>query len=714
MAQYSPEIEEDDEIEESDLDLNPLEAPEEMDETEVSAFVGQLIDDAIDFTDNELAQDRIKSTDYLKGKLPKQDDQGRSAVVSYDVADTVAQIMPSLMRIFYGSKNIMQFIPKSAEDVKMAEQCTEYISHIITEEQGDFMTTLMSCFKDALVRRTGILKYWYEEKTEVETTKYTGLDENQVELLAGGEDVEDLEAESISEEGEIPLFDVSVKRRKENGRIRIEALPPEEFLLDRRAKDLDSSRIVAHRCWKTKSDLIALGYDEELLDEVGTGKDGTFGTNQEFIQRHSQSADRGSNNVEPGSQTIQYIEAYVFLDVDQDGISERRRIATLGNSHKIVLNEPCDYQPFVMFTPDPEPHSAIGNSITDKIADIQRIKSGLLRNCMDSLVMSVSPRLLVKENACNLSDVLNTEVGSIIRTRENGAVVPLESPFVGNQVIPILQMLDDIKATRTGITKVSQGLDTESLTSTARVGIDASVKASMAHTELLARIFAETGLKQLYKGVLKLVVRYQDRERIIRLRNEWVPIDPREFDVNMDLMVDLPLGAGTDMEKMQFLNTIIQKQETLLNQLGPENPLVNYQQYFKTLSKMAELAGYKDPNQFFTDPSQYQAPPPPDPETQKSAEEKFIELQGQKIMMDAQIDAQKLELEKEKMIRLDDREKDRIESQTELSIMEMQEKYDTTVDSAKIRGLMERDREKIKQEAMIAKTKMAQRNLPNA
>ena len=329
---------------------------------------------------------------------------------------------------------------------------------------------------------------------------------------------------------------------------------------------------------------------------------------------------------------------------------------------------------------------------------------------MDSLVMAVNPRMLVQENMVNLKDVLNTEVGSVIRARSPGAVQQLDMPFVGQQALPILGMLDDIKSTRTGITKASQGMDSENLQSATRLAVDSTVKAAQAHIELIARIFAESGLKPLYKGILQLVHRHQDREIMTRLRNQWVPIDPRYWDVDMDVMVDIPLGGGNDMEKMQFLSTIATKQETLLQQYGLENPIVNLRQYYTTLSRMVQLAGFKDTDSFFGDPAQYQPPPPPPP--QPSPEEQYIQIQAQKAQSDAQNDMGKLELDREKMIRLDDREKDRIESQAELSIMEMEAKYNTQMDGAKVKAIMERDREQMKVNAALLQAQLSQQQAP--
>jgi len=714
MAEYPPKIEDVPELPRFDTDIESGyvdddddseyeevdSEPEEMDEEEFKGYVARMLEDSIQYCD-ELSTDRVTATKYYSGHLPEQEDEGRSGATSYDTRDTINAILPSLMRVFFGANKIMQFVPKGPEDVPMSEQASDFVNHLILEKQPDFFKTMMSVFKDALIRRTGVLKFWHEETEKVTSSRFTGLDEQQAQILAGDDDVESVEMEESGQTAEgIPLFNVTLKRRIKEGTIKIEALPPEEFLISRTAKNVETADIVAHRSYKTISDLVSLGYDRDEIEEyAGTGEE-SFSNNEEYYNRHSDNATRHQGNMEPASRRVLYCESFCRVDKDQDNFSELLRVCTIGNAHNVVNVMPVDQVPFVCLTPDPTPHSWDGASITDIVADIQRIKSAILRNVMDSLVMSVSPRMLVTEGQVNMKDVLNTEVGAIIRTKNPAAVSQLSMPFVGQAALPILGMLDEIKASRTGITKVSQGLDVESLTSTAKVGIDAGVKAAQAHIELIARIFAETGLKPLYKGILKLVCQHQDREKMVRLRNEWVPIDPRYWDSDMDVSVDIPLGGGSDIEKMQFLENIAQKQDTLLQQLGPENPIVTLKQYHLTLSKIVSLAGFKDPSLFFGDPEKYQPPEPQPPEP--SPEEKYIEIQGQKVQMDAQNDMGKLELEREKMIRLDDREKDRNETQAQLSIMDMEAKYNTRLDTEKIKANLERNREEAKErEAMM-------------
>ena len=707
MPEYSQELEESPEIEEEFEEEEEIEeSPDEMDEEEFEGYVARMLEDSIQYCD-ELSTDRVTASKYYSGHLPEQEDEGRSGATSYDTRDTINAILPSLMRVFFGANKIMQFTPKGPEDVPMAEQASDFVNHLILEKQPDFFKTMMSVFKDALIRRVGVLKFWHEETEKVTSSRFSGLDEQQAQILAGDDDVESVEMEESGQTTEgIPLFNVTLTRRVKEGNIKIEALPPEEFLISRTAKSIETADIVAHRSYKTISDLVSLGYDRDEIEEHA-GTDESFSNNEEFYNRHADNATRHQGNMEPASRRVLYCEAFCRVDKNQDSYSELLRVCTIGNAHNVVNVMPCDQIPFVCLTPDPTPHSWDGASITDIVADIQRIKSAILRNVMDSLVMSVSPRMLVTEGQVNMKDVLNTEVGAIIRTKNPAAVSQLSMPFVGQGALPILGMLDEIKASRTGITKVSQGLDVESLTSTAKVGIDAGVKAAQAHIELIARIFAETGLKPLYKGILKLVCQHQDREKMVRLRNDWVPIDPRYWDSDMDVSVDIPLGGGSDIEKMQFLENIAQKQDTLLQQLGPENPIVTLKQYHLTLSKIVALAGFKDPSMFFGDPEKYQAPEPQPP--QPTPEEQYIQIQGQKAQSDAQNDMGKLELEREKMIRLDDREKDRNETQAQLSIMDMEAKYNTRLDTEKIKANLERNREEAKEREAMMKAHQEQK-----
>lgn len=690
-----------------------VEVPEEeqMSEEELQGVVSSEIVDAINYIDEDIAPMRAKATEYYLGEPFGNEEEGRSQVVSMDVRDTIQGMLPSLMRTFFGPEKVVEFVPNGPEDVAMAEQATDYVDFVFKRDNQGFKI-LHSLMKDALVRKVGIAKFWWDESVKVKAMSFSMLDEQSMMLLTQDPDVEiaavrEYPVPGMQEQMDpmtgmiIPvpmMYDVEIKRRIKSGRVKIEALPPEEFLIDRRAKSIDDATFVAHRCMKTVSELVAMGYDYDMVVE-NSGDNYEFDTNEEYQARNPYAIVRGAVNADPATRHVLYIESYVKVDFDGDGIAELRKICTIGNSHKVVNNEIIDYRPFADFTPDPEPHTFFGMCPADVTMDIQLIKSNVTRGILDSLSQSINPRTAIVEGQANIEDVLNNEVGAVIRMRAPGMVQPFNIPFVGQQAFPMLDYLDDIKQNRTGISKAAAGLDADALQSTTKAAVSATVSAAHQHIEIIARIFAETGLRRLFTGVLKLVVENQDRPRMIRLRNQFVEMDPRSWDVNMDVVVNVGVGDGTMEERMAVLGNVAAKQEQILQTVGPNNPIVSIPQYTNTLTKMLELAGVKDTQSYFTRlPADFQMP---EPEQKPSPEEMLAEVQRQSILADIEKKAAELELDRERMIRSDDRERDRIELDGLLRKYDMELKYNTQIQSAEINAALNKDREVIRQEAAM-------------
>jgi hypothetical protein len=498
------------------------------------------------------------------------------------------------------------------------------------------------------------------------------------------------------------MYDVEIKRRIKTGKVKIEALPPEEFLIDRRAKSIEDATFVGHRTMKTVSDLVAMGYDyDEMVEASGNGND--FDNNQEYTARNPFAVISTANNGDPSSKSVMYIEGYLKVDFDGDGIAEMRRICTIGTGNKVIRNEIVSERQFADFCPDPEPHTFFGMCPADVVMDIQRIKSNVQRGILDSLAQSIHPRTAIVEGQANMEDVLNTEVGAVIRMRAPGMVQPFTTPFVGQAAFPMLDYLDDIKQTRTGISKAAAGLDADALQSTTKAAVSATVNAAHQHIEMIARIFAETGLRKLFTGILKLVVENQDRARMVRLRNTFVPIDPRSWDAKMDVIVNVGVGDGTIEDRINILNQVAMRQEMLIEKTGPNNPVVSLPQYTNTLTKLLQLAGIKDSTNYFNQlPVDFQLPEPPAPKP--TPEEILAQVQAQSIQADIQKKAAELQLDRERMIMADDRERDRIEQDGILRRYELELKYGVQIQSAEIDAAMNRDRELIRQQAAMSQT----------
>jgi len=339
-------------------------------------------------------------------------------------------------------------------------------------------------------------------------------------------------------------------------------------------------------------------------------------------------------------------------------------------------------------------------STADAVMDIQRIKSSIMRNTLDSLAMSIHPRVAIVEGMVNIEDVMNNEVGAIIRQRAAGQVQPMSMPFVGQQAFPVLQYMDEIKEARTGISKASAGLDAGALQSSTASAVQATVSAAQQHIELIARIFAETGMKQLYKIVLHLITTHQDRPRMVRLSNEFVPIDPRVWNADMDVSINVALGRGTDTERMMMLRQIAEMQKEAMATMGAVNPLTDMAKLSNTLKAMTELAGFKDASQFWSDPAQFQPPPQED---KPDINEQLIAVQIQQIQADIQKKAAELQLEREKMIMEDDRKRDELDAELFVKAEEMQAKYGTQLNVEKIRSDLAINREVMRAQADVIK-----------
>jgi hypothetical protein len=687
-------------------------AMEPMDDTELQGIVAGELEDAVSYIDADISPIRAKGTEYYRGDPFGNEEDGRSQVVAMEVRDTVSAMLPSLMKVFFSSENVVEFVPRGPEDVAGAQQATDYANYIFSADNNGFMTTY-ALFKDSLVRKCGIAKYWWEEVEEVKIEEYSGLDDQTLQVLMQ-EGAEVKIVVSYPEPGAMPqvdpttgmempaamVHDVQIKRTTKDGRIKIMAVPPEELVLDRRARSFDDAGIIAHRQMATVSDLIAMGYDQDEIEENISSTD--LDSNDEYLARQPLSTTMGSgDSLNPMQRRVLYIEAYMRVDFDGDGIPELRKICCMGSGYTVVRNLPASYIPFVDFPCDPEPHTSPleAMSIFDITHDIQEIKSEIMRNTLDSLAQSIHPRTAVVEGQVNIDDVLNNETGAIIRMRAPGMVQPFSSPFVGQAAFPMLDYMDQMREDRTGMSKAAMGLDPDALQSTTKAAVSATVSASQSRLELQARLLAE-GMKKLFKGILYLMTTHQDKPRMVRLRNEWVQIDPRVWDSSMDVTVNIGLGNGDLNEKMQALTMISGKQEQIMQQFGLANPVVTPAMYIRTIQKIVELSGMKDASSYFQAlPADFQLPQADAPKP--TPEEVLAQVQAQSIQADIQKKAAELELKREQMVRDDDYRRDQLAQDLMLKKYELELKYGAQISTAEIEAQQAMDREAMAQQSAI-------------
>ena len=696
-----------------------------MDEVELQSILNQEATDAVTYIDTDLSPIRAMATQYYRGDLFGNEQDGQSKVVATEVRDTVNSMLPSIMKVFFGSERMVEYVPKMPEDVPAAEQATDYINYILQQDNPGF-TIMYSTFKDSLVRKCGIVKAWYQDTTTTRTEHYTGLDEQTMQIVSQEEDTDVMVVSQYEDSNADPmpqmdpqtgqpqvdpmtgqmmmapppmLFDVDIKRTIRDGKINVQGVPPEEFLLDRNARSLADAAFVGHRQMMSVADLLGMGYEDDEIEEHISSSE--FDANDEYLRRRPTTTTIGSINESsnPAMKRVLYLEAWMRVDFDGDGIPELRKFCCMGSGYKIMRNEPTDFMPFALFPCDPEPHTSPleANSIFDYTKDLQEIKSDILRNTLDSLAQAIHPRTAVVEGQVNIDDVLNNETGAIIRMRAPGMVQPLAMPFVGQAAFPMLEYVDAIKENRTGMSKASMGLDADSLQSSTRAAVSATISASQSRLELTTRVLAE-GMKDMFKLLLKLSVAHQDKARMVRLRNQWVQVDPRTWDAGMDVTINTALGTGDTQEKLGMLQAILAQQQQALTQMGPTNPLASMSQMSNTLRKMVEMAGFKDSSQFFNAvPANWQ---PPQQQPKPTPEEMLAQVQAQSIQADIQKKAAELQLKREDMMRSDDRQRDKMDIDKFIALRELELKYGIKMNEVQLNAEINRNRDMLQQQPM--------------
>jgi hypothetical protein len=558
---------------------------------------------------------------------------------------------------------------------------------------------LHDAMKDALVLKTGVLTWYKVDYEEVESYAYSGLLPEEIALLTSDPDVT---VESLTEVVDMTTgmakTDLRIRRVKRNPRYVVECIPPEQFLIDNEAASIDEAIYVGRRKLATISELVAMGYPRDIIEQnAGTGG---FDMNNEVLVRNpaDQSFFGITQTTDETTDKVFYVESYIRADRDGDGIAELHKVCTVGNGAYILHSEVVQKAPFSLLAPDPTPHTIFGQSIADQTMDLQLIKSSIMRNTLDSLAQSIHPRTVVVENQVHMPDVMNVETGAVIRARAPGAVQPLTMPFVGQQALGVMAYLDEVKTQRTGISRASQGLDADVLQSTTRSAVQAQLSSSQERIEMIARLFAD-GLKRCFQGLLGLVVQHQDKAKIIRLRNKFVPIDPRGWDASMDMVVNIALGRGSDEQRMAFLMQIIQQQKEVIQTYGPYNPLVDLTQLRDALAQVTQLAGFQDPSQFWKEinPQEVQAfmqqmaqgANKPDPA------QLLAQIEADKVKADILINAAKQELERQKAAAQADLERDKLYIDAMMKAAEIQARYGAQIDMALIKAEVDRQRTEI-------------------
>ena len=611
----------------------------ELDDREIIALIEGEINSSSGYQDSEISAQREKAMEYFYGEPFGNEEDGRSQVVVTDVQDTIMWMMPSLMRIFTAGDRVVKFEPEGPEDEDAAEQATNYVNHVFYKQNNGFMI-LYNLFLDALINKVGIVKHYWEELDKVTSEEYSNLSDNEFRMLEQDENLELDQHTEMSKMVPVPdpmtgqmvemeekTHDAVFLRSNTEGRVTIENVPPEEILINTGAKTVEDASFICHRSRKTRSDLIAMGFDEDIVgDLAATSNVDGITTSEEFTARHSYDSTGGATNQssEESEELIEVFESYLNLDPKESGTSLLYKVTHAGS--EVLDCEPIDYKPFSTVCPIPIPHKFFGLSVAETVEDIQLIRSTLTRNLLDNMYLANNGRFQVVEGQVNIDDLLTNRPGGIVRTRSPQALQPIQTPALQNYSFEMLEYWDNIKSGRTGVNPATQGLSADVLKSHVTAGaITGALTNGQGRIELIARVFADTGVRNIFKSIYNLVQRFENRKKIVRVHNQFAQIDPSSWKEDLDVSIEVGLGYGDQDIRMNNLSTFA----TLVEKVAQQTEgIINPDNIYNLMREIAEEMGIKNVDKFISPPSQE----PPEPNVQEQA----MQAQAQALMIEAQ------------------------------------------------------------------------------
>ena len=627
-------------------------ASSKLTDEELISRINSEIADSIGYNDT-VSDQREKAMEYYYGLPFGNEVDGRSQYVDSSVMDTIEWIKPSLMRVFAAGDEMVTFEPVGPEDVEAAQQATDYVNFIFTKDNPGW-EILYTWFTDALLQKNGIVKCYWDEYEDWNREEYNGLDEQEFNVLLLNPGVEVLEHTAYSDDYGAK-HDVVITRKAYVGKVKVENVPPEEFLISREAKTIEDARFTCHRVLKTLSEL-RLMYPDKDLDpkDLGSGEDNYLFQSDlaRFDFDNSRGLPWGDGNIMSEDESLRTYwlhESFMKIDYDGDGIAELRKVCSVGQ--EVLANEEIDSIPFISITPIKIPHRFFGLSIADLVLDIQKIKSVLMRNLMDNMYNQNFGRYAVLEGQANLDDLLTQRPGGVVRVKSPNAIMPLATPQLEQSSFSMLDYLDKLRESRSGVNKFSQGLNENALTShTTATAVSATMTAAQSRVELIARCFAETGVKDLMKNIYELVLKNQDHQRVIMLRNKWVPVRPDMWRDQYDCTVSVGIGNGNRDQQLMHLTTMLQfAGDAMRGGLK----IVNEQNMYNMGAALIKNMGFQNVDDFLTNPENIPEQPDPRQEMEqaelqlkqkeleiKAADVQVKQMKIQQEAAEAQVDAQ--------------------------------------------------------------------------
>ena len=615
-----------------------------LSDEQIVALVDDNVRKSIGYYDSEISRERRKVVDHYNAALPRPAHDGNSKYVSMDVYDAVESMKAALLETFSTGYKTVRFSPQNSDDVPMAAVATSYVD-FVANRQNNLFEVMQTVIHDGLIARAGLAKVFYEESSDsyLQTIEDVLPDDFDMMLAEDNVEIEEVEEDALGN------YSGTLRIYRDTSKVCIDAVAPEEFLIEPQAKDLDSITFCAQRYKKTLSELREMGYDEKLLEDIGEHDDVDLETDPEVISRHENiGSDRGFNvkGYQDQVRQVTVYEAYIMLDKMGTGVAELYKVIKAGNS--LLECERCMRRPFVAFVPLPIAHAFYGSNFGAKVIPIQNARTVLTRSILDHAMITNNPRYVVtKGGLSNPRELIDNRVGGIVNVTRPDAISPMPQAALNPFIFQTIQMLDEDKEDTTGVSRLSQGLNKDAISKqNSAAMVEQLATMSQQRQKIIARNFANNFLKPLYQMIYQLVVENEDEQKIVELAGNFVPVNPGSWADKRDVQVDLHLGYGEQEQEAQKYLAIhgLMSQDPVLSQMyTPENA-------FNLMSTVLENNGIKNVSDFLSPPQQ----PQPDPaqEMQMQAAQKQLEIQERqtavaemKAQTDAQIAQLKLQLE---------------------------------------------------------------------
>lgn len=674
--------------------------PKSLSEDEIQNTVTSAVREAVDFVETEVAPDRIKAQKYFDGKSAVDFEDGRSRVVATKVRDTIRAIKPALMRVFLQSDKPVEFTPNTPQAVMGADQATKYAKYIFERNNG--FRILSDVFHDALIKKVGVAKVYYDEVQHVEIDEYSDLTPEQLAFIENDPESEVLSqeetiiAEAVIDEMGIEIqprmasYNLRVARTSTKGQIKIQSVAPEDFFVDRMAVSIDDCYVCGHTSEARVGDLVAMGFDFETVYNLGGAADGTVDDEEELARRGWDDTDDDENAADPSMRKVQFTEAYMKMDIEGTGVPRLYKFICAGNDYEILDYELCDYIPFAVFEVDPEPHTFFGRSLAEIVIEDQDAATSLLRGLLDGLAMANNPRVMAVQNLVNMDDLLNNEIGGVVRVKDINALREFSIGNAASAALPALQFYDEAVRAKTGVTGAAMGMDADALQSQTAAGVNAAVQAASAVSELIARNLAEGGMRQMFRLIAQIARANPNPNEMMRLDGQFVPVDPRSWTNDLDLVTNVGLGNNRREDRIAALQMTMQTQMQIWQAYGPQNGIVSMTGIRNTLADILGMAGIHNSDRYYNPMNPQieqqlmamaaQAAQGQQPQQPSDPNAAFLQAEQMKMSARVQADMAKTQLDAEKMRMDDDLERDRMAQDLAIKAAELLAKTGVQLD----------------------------------